>query len=499
MLERYKILHELGRGATGAVYAARDRQAGVTVALKRLDPALLPRSDPEFGKRFLKQAHAARRLKHANIARILEAGEAAGTVYVAMELLEGQSLRRILDTGPLPTARALRIAHDIASGLAHAHLEGVVHGGLRPSNIIVLPSGAAKITDFGIGQLGQTPTPEQARGEPVDHRSDLFSLGVLLYEMLTREKPGAGSPLPPSELNPQVAPALDALVLGMLAAEPAARPAGAPIVLAELQRLDESLGRTPPAEPEPAPANPKVRIADGEAVQNAIQLMEQESLRERASGARRGMFAVPALMLALFGLGVGGVMYASRTQQQPTPVAAAPVEAAQPAPQTQKVAARTPEPAVSVTPPPAPAPVIPAQKPATPEKPVAAAPAPAPEPVRAAPATPSVPKQQTASLPRPEPRVARVSAQPAPKASKQQQAAPARLVVAVSPAGDVYIDGKHRGKTPPLTTFDLEPGMYRVEVRRGSRKPFLTYVTVQPGEVRRIRHDFNAKPIRPPA
>ena len=89
--------------------------------------------------------------------------------------------------------------------------------------------------------------------------------------------------------------------------------------------------------------------------------------------------------------------------------------------------------------------------------------------------------------------------QPAPKAPKQQPAATAKLVVAVSPAGDVYIDGKHRGTTPPLTTLDLEPGMYRVEVRSGKRKPFLTYVTVQPGEVRRIRHDFNAKPIRPPA
>src|SRR5688572_27278084 len=118
MLSRYTILHELGRGATGAVYAARDRTTGAVVALKRLDPAL-------------SRKPGVKSLEHRNIVKMLGAGEAAGTAYVAMELVEGESLRTLLDKGPLPIARALRITHDVASGLGYAHLQGVVHGGLK--------------------------------------------------------------------------------------------------------------------------------------------------------------------------------------------------------------------------------------------------------------------------------------------------------------------------------------------------------------------------------
>src|SRR5688572_6355460 len=114
MLERYRILQELGRGPMGALYSASDRTTGAVVALKRLDPSLLA-SDATLARRFVEHAQSARRLKHRNIAAVLDAGEAAGTAYVAMEMLEGESLRALLDRGPLPVARALRIAHDIAS------------------------------------------------------------------------------------------------------------------------------------------------------------------------------------------------------------------------------------------------------------------------------------------------------------------------------------------------------------------------------------------------
>src|SRR5690242_17375898 len=113
LLARYNILHELGQGATGRVYAARDRETRAVVALKRLDPAFSS-SDAGFAERFLKQVHAARLLKHRNIATIHEAGEAAGTVFVAMEMLEGESLSKILGAGPLPITRAIRIVRDIA-------------------------------------------------------------------------------------------------------------------------------------------------------------------------------------------------------------------------------------------------------------------------------------------------------------------------------------------------------------------------------------------------
>ena len=207
ILARYKILHELGRGATGAVYAARDRETGAVVALKRLDPALSSKYGADFAERFLKHARSAGALKHQNTVKVHAAGEAAGTAYVAMEMLEGESLRKILDDGPLPVAHAIRIAHDIACGLAYAHLEGAVHGGLRPSNIIVLRSGAAKITDFGTGQLGPAVqrymSPEQLRGEGVDHRSDVFSLGALFYEMLAHQPPSEGDAAPPAAMSGQ--------------------------------------------------------------------------------------------------------------------------------------------------------------------------------------------------------------------------------------------------------------------------------------------------------
>src|SRR5262245_64998 len=169
MLARYTVLRELGRGAVGAVHAANDRETGAVVALKTLDPALLNGAGANLAERFLKHARSAQKLSHRNIVRIHDAGEIAGTVYVAMELLEGESLRRILDSGPLGIARAIRITRDIASGLEHAHLQGVVHGNLKPSNIIVLRSGAVKITDFGIGPHGPAAlrSPEQLRGDPV--------------------------------------------------------------------------------------------------------------------------------------------------------------------------------------------------------------------------------------------------------------------------------------------------------------------------------------------
>jgi hypothetical protein len=267
MLGRYSILHELGRGATGAVYAARDRTTGAVVALKRLDPALLNQSDPNFADRVLKQARSAQQLRHRNVVKMDGANEAGGTVYIAMEMLEGESLRTILDDAPLTIARAIQIAHDIACGLAYAHLEAVVHGGLKPSNVMVLRSGVVKITDFGLGQLGQAAllsgaragclsymSPEQVRGDAVDHRCDIFSLGALLYEMLAHRPPFEGDspkeitknilhakPRPPSELNQHVPRALDAIVLSMLAKQPVDRMPGAPILLRELQRIEEGL------------------------------------------------------------------------------------------------------------------------------------------------------------------------------------------------------------------------------------------------------------------
>jgi eukaryotic-like serine/threonine-protein kinase len=501
MLARYKILHEVGRGAIGAVYAARDRTTGALVALKRLDPALFNKSDANFAERVLKHTRSARDLRHGNIVQIHDAGEAAGTVYVAMEMVEGESLRKILDQGPLPIVSALQIAHGIACGLASAHLEGVVHGGIKPSNIIVSRSGAVKITDFGIGGLGQTAlpsagpaglrylSPEQIRGDPVDHRSDIFSLGALLYEMLTYRPPFEGNsakevmeniaraqPPLPSELNPHVPRALDAIVLGMLAGQPALRMPGMPIVLRDLQRVEEGLGLgsgVSAGVDEPRAAEEgqhRGRTTDREVFEynEAMAIMERESRLERPSRSRAAIFAALAFVLAVIGIGFAGSMeptdftrltglidYWSGAASRPTappPVAEAPKEPSDAGPEEPPGIASAPNP--------------------SPPEPVVAEPSP--------PAQSEEAPQPTASIPESQPR------------------GTATLILAVSPRGEIYINGERHGITPPITKFDLEPGMHRIEVRSGSRKPYLTFMTVRAGDVRRIRHDFNAKPVRLP-
>ena len=554
MLARYGILHELGRGASGAVYAARDRTTGAVVALKKLDPALLKGSDPDLAGRVLERARSARLLKHRNIVEMGDAGAAGGTVYLAMEMLDGASLRETLDEGPLPIARAIQIAHDIARALAYAHLEGVVHGRLKPSNIMLLRSGLVKITDFGIGQLGQAAllsgprsgslnymSPEQVRGDALDHRSDLFSLGALLYEMLAHRPPFDGDspkvvtenilharPRPPSELNRHVPGALETIVLSLLARQPAERMPGAPILLRELERLEEGLGlgsrasaasdepnASMPARAEPAPmrdaARPELpaaetlqqgaQVIDREVFDYHAALMQRESRPRRSSRLRPAMFAALAVGLAAFSVGFTGLLghtgftgltrvvndLAVRSERS---ISKSPVREA---PAATPVASTAP-PLVAVAS---------KESPITPDAPQASPPpkAPATEPAPLAQAASSVaraPEQpaSASSVPAQEPpRAVQATAAQVPE---QQRGGTARVVVAVSPGGEIYIDDKHYGTTPPITTLDLNPGMHRIEVRSGSRKPYLTYMTVQAGDVRRIRHDFDAKPSRPP-
>ena len=640
-LERYQILNELGRGAIGRVYAARDRSTGAVVALKTLEPALFGEPDANVAELFLKDARSAARLRHRNIVKVHDAGEAGGTAYVSMELLEGESLRHMLDERPLPIARAIQIFDDIASALAYAHEEGVVHRGVKPSNIIVLRSGVAKISDFGIGRLGEAAllsghrggclsymSPEQVRGDPVDHRSDLFSLGAVFYEMLTRRVPFEGSspkeitqnilhaePPLPSKVNPLVPFELDRIVFSMLAGHPDDRFANGRILLRDLQRLEEGLGlgpgatarageptasvppsgtsvppraQTQPAAPQPAtereprlrtpdpdrfgerapmpdaprfahhgqapdtsglrvrPDSPaaedlqhRSRIPGGEAFYDARFLMDRERERERSSGSRVAKYAALAFLLAVLPIGLAVLYYspgpseprtpASRMQEAPA-TAAAPAPAVAPSPSTAPppVAEATKEPATADAPSrsTAPAPVAeatkePATAPTAPatspprtmgdaraeQEPLALASAPSPLPPKPLVAETSPPAQAESLLARDskQPAPARTApaqemprVQPTANISESQPGGTARLIIAVAPQGELYIDGKHYGTTPPVTTLDLAPGMHRIEIRSGSRKPYLTYMTVEAGDQRRIRHDFDAKRIRPP-
>lgn len=213
MLGRYRIEGRLGEGAMADVYRAQDPDIGRTVAIKVLKPQYA--RDPDIGGRFLREARAAGALSHANIATIYDVGEAEGVAYIAMELVEGRPLDEVLQAqGRMPYERVLRLARQLADALGYAHRAGIVHRDVKPSNILLSADGkTAKLLDFGVARVGEadaanlgrtqagqlvgTPrymSPEQALGLPVDARSDLFSLGVVLYEMVTGKVafPGMG-------------------------------------------------------------------------------------------------------------------------------------------------------------------------------------------------------------------------------------------------------------------------------------------------------------------
>ena len=283
-LGRYEILGELGRGAMGVVYRARDPIIDRVVALKTINLALTGAALASFEERFFQEARSAGRLNHPNIVTIYDAGKADGVAYIAMEFLEGTSLREILDEHPpLSIPRILETVAQVARGLAYAHENGVVHRDIKPANVIVLRNRRPKITDFGIARLGEADgvgseragspkymSPEQIRGDvTLDGRSDVFSLGTVLYEMLTGKAPFAGetvtdimqsvleyTPPVPSVVDGHVPPELDGVVMRMLAKRPDDRYPSARSLFRELRRVDENFT----ARAEHAPPEPETRV-----------------------------------------------------------------------------------------------------------------------------------------------------------------------------------------------------------------------------------------------
>ena len=243
---RYQILGELGRGAMGRVYRAFDPTIGRNVALKTIP---LDTSDPELAMRFRREAQAAGILSHPNIVTIYDAGEDAGFLYIAMELVEGQTLQQMLAQGPLPLDQVISIGEQTGAALDHAHARAIIHRDIKPANIM-MQAGMVKVTDFGVakagaagmtstGQVLGTPSylaPEVVKGGAADARSDIFSLGAVIYELLTgrRAFPGdnlstiiyrviAEQPSPPSTVVSSLPAGLNHAVLKALAKEPEGR------------------------------------------------------------------------------------------------------------------------------------------------------------------------------------------------------------------------------------------------------------------------------------
>ncbi len=245
-LGRYEIIGELGQGAMGVVYKARDPLIDRVVAIKTINLNQALEEREEYEARFYQEARAAGRLSHHNIVTIYDVGKSGDVAYIAMEFLEGRELRDVLnERSSLPIAEVLDIVAQVAHGLFYAHEHGIVHRDVKPSNIMIQKDGHVKITDFGIARMASAAvrtqtgmvlgspkymSPEQVMGKLTDQRSDIFSLGIMLYEMLTGRPPFSGenvnaimyqtlnaTPPQPSSMNPAVPDMLNFIVAKALA------------------------------------------------------------------------------------------------------------------------------------------------------------------------------------------------------------------------------------------------------------------------------------------
>jgi serine/threonine protein kinase/Tfp pilus assembly protein PilF len=328
-IAHYRIIKKLGAGGMGEVYLALDTKLDRKVAIKVLPPDSLP--EQNLKKRLIREAQAAAKLDHPNICAIYDVNEADSLTFIVMQYIEGETLAEEMERKPLRLSTALAITKQAAEGLAEAHAQGIVHRDIKPQNMMITPRGQLKILDFGLAKLmsssesvdfdaptasllstpghivGTMPymSPEQVQGEPLDASSDIFSLGVIFYEMLAgkhpfKDKSAAitmsrillSDPIPTEQFQAQVSPELQGLLSKMLCKDKAGRYQSAQDLLTELRQL-------------PAKLSSDDTLSDTPRTREVPAITTKESLADRTlSKAQRNKWAVLALGLALILLGV---------------------------------------------------------------------------------------------------------------------------------------------------------------------------------------------------
>ena len=469
-LGRYEISEELGRGAMGVVYKARDPLIDRTVAIKTVAIDLPPEEAEAFMHRFYSEAKAAGRLNHSNIVTIHDVGESNGVAYIAMEFLQGRSLREILDSGVvLSPEKIADIVAQVSDGLAFAHENGIVHRDIKPANIMVLESGRVKIMDFGIARL---PTgsrtwagtllgspkymaPERIAGKRVDGRADIFSLGAVLYEMLTGCPPFLGddlealldevinkTPAPPRSRNKTIPFAFDHVVATSMAKRPDDRYPDASAMASAVRNFRDP--RLPAIVPDEAP--PSADDPGATAAASPWESLPEIAAAGRIAFGRRRKLAIYGGAAALLALIAGASFLSQRASDAPI--------------STNRKSDS----------------VAPAEKITTANPGAAGI-----DDQEGEPAQHAAPAAAESSSKAPTPVTRRLAAVETPMA---------RLALAVTPWGEVYVDGKRKCVAPPLTEIRITPGKHRVEIRNTTFPSYTQMVDLAANGSLKIRHKF---------